>query len=45
MSSWPQGTMRHELELKGLAGALDNIDKGCPAPADPPQQKRRRMGH
>jgi len=37
--------MRHELELKGLAGALDNIDKGCPAPADPPQQKRRRMRH
>jgi hypothetical protein len=38
-----QGVMRHELELNGFAGALDDIDKGCPVPADPPQAKRRRM--
>lgn len=37
-----QGTMRHELELTGVAGALDNIAQGCPAPADPPLPKRRR---
>jgi hypothetical protein len=43
----PQGVMRHEFELNGLAGALDNIDKGCPVPADPPKPatKRRRMHH
>jgi len=39
-----QGVMRHELELNGLAAALDNIDKGCPVPAAPktPPAKRRR---
>ena len=41
----PQGVMRNELELKGIEGALDNIDKGCPVPADPPPQKRRRKRH
>jgi hypothetical protein len=43
----PQGVMRHELELNGLAGALDNIDKGCPVPADPPKPvpKRRHARH
>lgn len=30
----PHGTMRHELELAGIAGALDNIAKGCPLPDD-----------
>jgi hypothetical protein len=38
----PQGTMRHELELNGLAGALENIEQGCPVPAEPIQPKRRR---
>jgi hypothetical protein len=37
-----QGTMRHELDLNGLVGALDNIDKSCPVPADAPVRKRRR---
>lgn len=41
----PQGVMRHELELNGLAGALENIDKGCPAPPNPPAPKRRRLRH
>jgi hypothetical protein len=39
----PQGTMRHELDLTGLAGALDNIDKGCPVPADAPAPRRKRL--
>ena len=30
-----QGTMRHELELNGLAAALENINAGCPVPAKP----------
>jgi hypothetical protein len=40
----PQGTMRHELELNGLASALENIDKGCPVPEPPktPVRKRHR---
>lgn len=38
-----QGTMRHELELTGLAGALENIEKGCPVPDAPrPAGMRRR---
>ena len=40
-----QGTMRHELDLSGLAGALDNIAKGCPVPADKPAEKTRRRRH
>ena len=28
-----QGTVRHELELDGLSGALANIEQGCPVPA------------
>jgi hypothetical protein len=38
----PQGTMRHELQLDGLAGALENIDKGCPVPAEKHDKPRRR---
>jgi hypothetical protein len=35
--------MRHELDLNGIAGALDNINKGCPVPADAkPLRKRHR---
>ncbi|MEJ6021775.1 hypothetical protein [Ramlibacter sp. PS4R-6] len=37
-----QGTMRHELELTGLSGALENIDKGCPVPEAPKTPQRRR---
>jgi hypothetical protein len=37
-----QGTLRHELELNGLAGALDNIEKGCPVPAPPKTAPVRR---
>lgn len=37
-----QGTMRHELDLRGLAGALENIGNGCPVPQDKPQHQRRR---
>ena len=37
-----QGTMRHELELNGIVGALDNIDKGCPVPADAPATPKHR---
>jgi hypothetical protein len=39
----PQGTMRHELELNGLAGALDNIAQGCPVPAQ--EKKPRPVRH
>jgi hypothetical protein len=41
----PQGTLRNELSLDGLAGALDNIGKGCPVPPDKakPKPKRRRL--
>lgn len=41
----PQGTMRHELELTGLAGALDNIAQGCPVPADKKERPARRRRH
>jgi hypothetical protein len=42
----PQGTLRHELQLDGLAGALDNIEKGCPVPANAPAApNRRRLRH
>jgi hypothetical protein len=41
----PQGIMRHELELNGLAAALDNIDKGCPVPDAPKTQPARRRRH
>lgn len=37
----PQGTMRHELDLRGLAGALQNIEQGCPVPADKPVRRVR----
>ena len=41
-----QGTMRHELDLNGIAGALENIGKGCPVPEAPKtnERKRRRSG-
>jgi hypothetical protein len=39
----PQGTMRHDLELEGLAGALDNINAGCPLPPAQPVRGRPRM--
>lgn len=38
----PQGTMRHELELNGLAGALENIANGCPVPQEKHEKKPRR---
>jgi hypothetical protein len=38
-----QGTMRSELELNGLAGALENINAGCPVPS--PAQKPVRHRH
>jgi hypothetical protein len=38
----PQGTMRHELELNGIAAALENIDKGCPVPEPPKTPVRNR---
>jgi hypothetical protein len=37
----PQGTMRHELDLHGLAGALGNIEQGCPVPQEPKPLRRR----
>lgn len=37
----PQGTMRHELDLRGLAGVLENIEQGCPVPADKPVRRMR----
>ena len=37
----PQGTMRHELDLRGLPGALENIEQGCPVPADGPVRRVR----
>ena len=37
-----QGTIRHELELTGLAGALENIEKGCPVPAAPQTNERKK---
>jgi hypothetical protein len=36
-----QGVMRHDLELNGLAGALENINAGCPVQALPKRAKRR----
>jgi hypothetical protein len=39
----PQGTMRHELDLTGVAGALDNIAQGCPVPAEAPKPRRHRL--
>lgn len=43
----PQGTMQHDLELAGLAGALDNINAGCPVPAEkaPAATHARRRRH
>jgi hypothetical protein len=38
-----QGTMRHELDLNGLAGALENINQGCPVPEVKKQPVRRRL--
>ena len=38
----PQGTMRHELELNGLAGALENINAGCPLPPQRPVRGKHR---
>jgi len=35
------GTVRHELDLRGLAGALENINAGCPA-TDVPVRRRPR---
>jgi hypothetical protein len=40
-----QGTMRHEFELNGLAGALENINAGCPVPKPAPAQKPVRRKH
>jgi hypothetical protein len=36
-----QGVMRHDLELNGLAGALENINAGCPVQALPKRAKHR----
>lgn len=33
-----QGSQVHELELRGLKGALDNINAGCPVPDKPLQR-------
>ncbi|HEY8050993.1 MAG TPA: hypothetical protein VIE63_17605 [Ramlibacter sp.] len=38
----PQGTVRHEFELAGLPAALENIDAGCPVPAQKPIRRRKR---
>jgi hypothetical protein len=38
-----QGTMRSELDLNGLAGAVANINSGCPMP--PPAKKPVRGKH
>jgi len=35
-----QGTMRHQLDLNGLAGAMENINAGCPMPK-PPQKAQK----
>jgi hypothetical protein len=39
-----QGTMHHELELKGLPAALENINAGCPVPA-PVKAKAKAKRH
>ena len=39
-----QGTMHHELELKGLPAALANINAGCPVPA-PVKTKAKAKRH
>lgn len=36
-----QGTSQHALELRGLAGALENIQAGCPVPAEPLRRPMR----
>ena|SRR5438067_6965475 len=38
----PQGTLRHELELNGLTGALESIGNGCPVPQNKHQRPVRR---
>jgi hypothetical protein len=40
-----QGTMRNELDLNGLAGALENINAGCPVPKPATAQKPVRRKH
>jgi hypothetical protein len=40
-STTAQGVMRHEFDLNGLAGALENIKVGCPVQALPKRGKRR----
>lgn len=45
-----QGAQKHELELRGLKGALENINAGCPVPDQPlqrpmpPGQRQSREG-
>ena len=33
-----QGPQKHDLELRGLKGALENINAGCPVPEQPLQR-------